>query len=313
MTPVFFHVHHVENKLLLPRTLTPGTAYFVDEDKCIIIDYGDGKGARVYGGDAWNAASTSGSAGDTGFLQEQIDTLSGGVLAFEKAYWDETEYIRRELAHKADITGEELRELRRLSGVNSEGLLNLAFTVNEEIGKDREQTAGLILQANANTAGILSLTGAVNEQAKTHADGTAQLVLQANANTEGILRLASVINEQADKTDDRIARLTIQANANTETLLRYAVEINSMWLRLQTSLTQLEAAISQIAAKQDIVIPDFPPAPPPPPQMKENLILAYYLMPDDTITVGEHTWTVTEITRGDGRITLTLDLVEGES
>ena len=132
MSRKLFHIAHVESSALLPQNLTPGTAYFVDDEKYIVIDYGDGRGPITYGGAAGVIVNPT---GNSGFLQDQINTLAGGVLTLEKDYWEETQYIRQQLTHIAGKTDEEISHLESLTEANSEGILYLAGLINDQANK----------------------------------------------------------------------------------------------------------------------------------------------------------------------------------
>lgn len=193
MSRNFFHIHHVESKALLPEVLSPGTAYFVDDEKCIIVDYGDGRGRKIYGG---TAGVTVNPAGNSGFIQEQVNTLAGGVLAFEKTFWDETQYIRRELEHKAALALEDDGELRRMSGANAEGIIRLAEVINDQADNTGDQIAGLHRQTNANSEGILRLCLTVYE----HAAKTDEAIRGLKASITALQERLGIIS--SDPTED---------------------------------------------------------------------------------------------------------------
>lgn len=129
----FFSPHHVETLALLPETLTPGVAYFVDDENSIIIDFGDGLGAHTYGGTHGYISATP-STGN-GFLQDQINTLSGGVLLMAVNFWQETQDIREKLEHLASRLEDESSNLRGLSDKTAEGILWLCRALYDHTGK----------------------------------------------------------------------------------------------------------------------------------------------------------------------------------
>lgn len=147
MSRKYFSIRHVETLALLPQVLTPGTAYFVDDEKIIVVDYGDGRGPITYGG-SYPAITIPPTIGN-GFLQEQINTLSGGVLVLEKAYWDESEHIRQELSHITNQLTTATENLIQQSAANAEGILRLAGIIND--------------QANRTNAALSILTKAITD------------------------------------------------------------------------------------------------------------------------------------------------------
>ena len=102
MSNTYWSIKHVESMLDLPDTLTRGRAYFVDDERVIVIDHG--RGPVVYGG----KAGPQGIAGDPlPQLQEQADYLAAASFSLQGLIYElhqkhKTETARLDSALEAE-------------------------------------------------------------------------------------------------------------------------------------------------------------------------------------------------------------------
>lgn len=146
MTQPLFSIKHVATEALLPKKLTIGRAYFVADEKEIIIDHGDGRGPVRYG-------SKPGPQGMPGepipSLQGQIDELAEASLATSRNIHLLNERSRTDFEHLQKIIQDNIDMLKNQDDENASAILSLLLTVNKKF-TDYDSAINILASTLAN-------------------------------------------------------------------------------------------------------------------------------------------------------------------
>ena len=146
MTQPLFSIKHVATEALLPKKLTVGRAYFVADEKEIIIDHGDGRGPVRYG-------SKPGPQGIPGepipSLQGQIDELAEASLATTLNIHQMNERNRADFAHLQKIILDNIEMVKSQNEENASAILSVLFTVNKKFS-DYDSAINILANTLAN-------------------------------------------------------------------------------------------------------------------------------------------------------------------
>ena len=181
MSKPLFSIKHVATEALLPKKLSIGRAYFVADEKEIIIDHGDGRGPVRYG-------SKPGPQGMPGepipSLQGQIDELAEASLATTLNIHLLNKRSRTDFEHLQKIIQDNIDMLKSQDDENASAILSLLLTVIKKFS-DYDSAINILASTLANlypasqggTAG-----DGTNETSKgiiTTEDGTSYKIEQA--------------------------------------------------------------------------------------------------------------------------------------
>ena len=121
MSRPLFSVKHVSTEALLPKNLTIGRAYFIADEKEIVIDHGDGRGPIRYG-------SKPGPQGMPGepipSLQGQIDELALASLATTQNIHWLNKTTKKDVEHLYNFIQENIDLLKSQDEDNSHAIIH---------------------------------------------------------------------------------------------------------------------------------------------------------------------------------------------
>ena len=132
MTKPLFSVKHVASLALLPKNLTIGRAYFVDDEQVIVINHGDGRGPVTYGG----KPGPQGMAGEpVPSLQGQIDELASASLLHTINLNDFFNRTKIDFEHLKSLITDNIDMLKSQNEDNANAVLNLLLITSKKFAE----------------------------------------------------------------------------------------------------------------------------------------------------------------------------------
>lgn len=285
MSRPYFSVKHVESLALLPKKLTPGRIYFIDDEQYIIIDHGNGLPPVIYG----NRPGPQGASGEPQpQLQEQVDTLAQTQIKTQSFLWEESNKVRTIIQHLTDTFNETIERFQEMVDTNAQSIMSLAATIKTSFDNYDSAIATLgKAVANLYPDGTYHIDGDDTQQGSSttpllaqslnigddvSSEGTRYTVLNSQKNADGSLSLSLRNNGEFSDTSDLMDFETMQ-NASGSWVIQETNKSDG------TTLYDLQSAPTKIDT----------------------------LVEGDTLNTGTASLKVQNITRGeDGSISLTL-------
>ena len=285
MSRPYFSVKHVESLALLPKKLTPGRIYFIDDEQYIIIDHGNGLPPVIYG----NRPGPQGASGEPQpQLQEQVDTLAQTQIKTQSFLWEESNKVRTIIQHLTDTFNETIERFQEMVDTNAQSIMSLAATIKTSFDNYDSAIATLgkavanlypdgtyhidddDTQSESPAAPLLAQSLNIGDDVSS--EGTRYTVLNSQKNADGSLSLSLRNNGEFSDTSDLMDFETMQ-NASGSWVIQETNKADG------TTLYDLQSAPTKIDT----------------------------LVEGDTLNTGSASLKVQNITRGeDGSISLTL-------
>ena len=285
MSRPYFSVKHVESLALLPKKLTPGRIYFIDDEQYIIIDHGNGLPPVIYG----NRPGPQGASGEPQpQLQEQVDTLAQTQIKTQSFLWEESNKVRTIIQHLTDTFNETIERFQEMVDTNAQSIMSLAATIKTSFDNYDSAIATLgkavanlypdgtyhidddDTQSESPAAPLLAQSLNIGDDVSS--EGTRYTVLNSQKNADGSLSLSLRNNGEFSDTSDLMDFETMQ-NASGSWVIQETNKSDG------TTLYDLQSAPTKIDT----------------------------LVEGDTLNTGSASLKVQNITRGeDGSISLTL-------
>ena len=285
MSRPYFSVKHVESLALLPKKLTPGRIYFIDDEQYIIIDHGNGLPPVIYG----NRPGPQGASGEPQpQLQEQVDTLAQTQIKTQSFLWEESNKVRTIIQHLTDTFNETIERFQEMVDTNAQSIMSLATTIKTSFDNYDSAIATLgkavanlypdgtyhidddDTQQGSSTTPLLAQSLNIGDDVSS--EGTRYTVLNSQKNADGSLSLSLRNNGAFSDTSDLMDFETMQ-NASGSWVIQETNKSDG------TTLYDLQSAPTKIDT----------------------------LVEGDTLNTGTASLKVQNITRGeDGSISLTL-------
>lgn len=130
MSRPYLSVKHVESMSLLPKNLTRGRAYFIDDEQVIVIDHG--LGPVIYGG----KLGPQGIPGEPlPEIQAQIDSLSEAALNMQDFMWKESERVRSQDERLEEMLNDKQEFLQSQVDQTANAILTLTALLHEKFNQ----------------------------------------------------------------------------------------------------------------------------------------------------------------------------------
>ena len=272
MSRPYWTAKHVGTGTLLPKKLTKGRAYFVEDEQVIVVDHGDGP--ITYGG----KPGPQGQAGEPiPQLQDQIDKLAEASLRTLFDIW----YLHSENRAARETSQQLFSDPTRAIQEQIYSLKAQTESQDIHFGQVQDQIDHL---AHGELQTLLTLMYVKETLTETHSSDRANL--------------ESLLSDVAGHLQDQIDHLT---HGELQTLLfmwQMKQEHDSRLKTLQDKLNEYEAEL--LGLKEQIA--DLP----------STIVAEEHIDPldNETITTDAGTWKIEQTYLEDGKILLELDAEE---